>query len=128
MTQGNPDIACGSIKASGLPLSSRKFVLEKIALSVGSIFTAGATFAIGKKDRPIHQPRDSYTQKLKWVHDKSVVLWDEADKRGWLLNGLDALFHLLRSSLESCRIDKFNSHLRFLQVQHPYEHQQGLGN
>ncbi|KAK1777680.1 hypothetical protein QBC45DRAFT_183422 [Copromyces sp. CBS 386.78] len=106
---GDPAIACGSIKPSGLPLPSRKVLLEKITLSAGSTVTAGVSFAIGEKDKPIHISRDSYLLKLKWVHQKSVVLWDVADKRGWLLNGIDALFHLLRNSLESCRTDKFNS-------------------
>ncbi|KAK3951116.1 hypothetical protein QBC32DRAFT_170328 [Pseudoneurospora amorphoporcata] len=106
---GDPAIACGSIRPSGLPLPSRKVLLEKITLSAGSTVTAGVSFAIGEKDKPIHISRDSYLLKLKWVHQKSVVLWDVADKRGWLLNGIDALFHLLRNSLESCRTDKFNS-------------------
>lgn len=71
------------------------------------------SFAIGERDRPIHITPDDYISYLKWIQQKAVVLWDEGDKRGWLLNGLDALFHLLRTSLEGCRTDDFNSEFVF---------------
>ena len=37
------------------------------------------------------------------------MLWDEEDKRGWLVNGTSALLHLLRASLEHDSTDKFKS-------------------
>lgn len=37
------------------------------------------------------------------------MLWDEEDKRGWLVNGISALLHLLRASLEHKGTDKFKS-------------------
>jgi hypothetical protein len=51
--------------------------------------------------------------KLKWISKKFVVLWDEEDKRGWLVNGTTALLHLLRASLEHNRTDKFKSAFLF---------------
>jgi hypothetical protein len=41
------------------------------------------------------------------------VLWDEEEKRGWLANGTSALLHLLRTSLEYNKTDKFNSAFLF---------------
>lgn len=38
--------------------------------------------------------------KMQWISCKHVVLWDEEEKRGWLVNGASALLHLLRASLE----------------------------
>jgi hypothetical protein len=59
--------------------------------------------------------------KLKWISKKFVVLWDEEDKRGWLINGTSALLHLLRASLKRDSIDKFNSEFLFRpeQMQEP---------
>lgn len=84
VTLGNPEIVYGSIKPSGLDFPSRNFFLEKISLSTGDMIpiNLGVSFAIGTKDKPIRISRDSYIQKLKWVHGKPVVLWDEADKAG----------------------------------------------
>jgi hypothetical protein len=47
--------------------------------------------------------------KLQWISKKFVVLWDEDDKRDWLVNGASALLHLLRASLEHNSTDKFES-------------------
>lgn len=46
---------------------------------------------------------------LEWISKKFVVLWDEGDKRGWLVNGTSALLHLVRASLEQNRTGKFRS-------------------
>jgi len=102
-----------AIKRSGLPQASRDFALEKISFSCGQILTGGCTFSIGKKDTPIHISRDGYIAKLRWITQKYVVLWDENEKRGWLLNGIGALLHLLRGSLEYSRTDKFKSTFLF---------------
>jgi hypothetical protein len=42
-----------------------------------------------------------------------VVLWDEQEKRGWLVNGTSALLHLTRASLEADGNDKFKSAFLF---------------
>lgn len=71
------------------------------------------TFAVGHKEKPVHVSRDGYVLKLQWITQKFVVLWDEDDKRGWLVNGISALLHLLRASLEHNRTDKFKSAFLF---------------
>lgn len=94
-------------------MANQDFRLEKITLSCGQILTGGCSFNIGKKDTPVHISRDGYVAKLRWIAQKHFVLWDEDDNRGWLINGISALLHLLRASLEVSRNDKFKSTFLF---------------
>ena len=98
-----------TVDRSGLPKPHEGCVLEKVSISGGKFVTGGFTFSIGCKDMPIHVSRSAYVSKLQWISKKFVVLWDEEDKRGWLVNGISALLHLLRASLEYNSTDKFNS-------------------
>ncbi|KAJ5675532.1 hypothetical protein N7462_008429 [Penicillium macrosclerotiorum] len=59
----------------------------------------GEPFLDGYKDVPFHISRGGYLKKLKWIIQKSAVLWDEETKQGWLLNGAGALLHLVRASI-----------------------------
>lgn len=55
----------------------------------------------GLKDTPRHVSHESdYVPRLESLHRKFVLLWDEQDKRGWLVNGTSALLHVLRASLK----------------------------
>ncbi|KAJ5652431.1 hypothetical protein N7507_009857 [Penicillium longicatenatum] len=74
-------------------------ILSQATISNGQIITGGKPFLIGYKDTPFHVSRAGYRRKLKWITQKSVVLWDEETKRGWLLNGASALLHLVRASI-----------------------------
>lgn len=71
------------------------------------------TFAVGIKDVPPHVTRKGYIPKLRWIATKHVVLWDEGDKRGWLVNGISALLHLVRASLDQYRTDDFSDSFLF---------------
>ncbi|KAK3990798.1 hypothetical protein QBC44DRAFT_368771 [Cladorrhinum sp. PSN332] len=102
-----------SIRQTGLPRAGREFALEKVSFSCGQFLTGGCTFGIGRKDTPIHISKASYIDKLRWISQKYTVLWDEEDKRGWMLNGATTLLHLLRGSLEHSRTDKFKSQFIF---------------
>lgn len=73
----------------------------------------GAPFLVGYKDTPLHISRGGYLRKLKWIIQKSVVLWDEAAKRGWLLNGASALLHLVRASILHDTKGPFSSECHF---------------
>lgn len=55
---------------------------------------SGPAFEIGFKDTPIHVSRHGDIPRLKWLSTKLVLLWDDRDKRGWLINGTSALLHL----------------------------------
>lgn len=67
------------------------------------------SFAVGTKDTPFHLERHSYIPMLRWISTNNVVLWDEEDKRGWLVNGTSALLHLVRASLKHYSDDDFSS-------------------
>ncbi|KAH8803410.1 hypothetical protein F5884DRAFT_683898 [Xylogone sp. PMI_703] len=87
--------------------------LENVSVRYGKLITKGDLYAIGHKDTPVHISRDGDIPKLKWIHEKFVVLWDEEEKRGWLVNGTSALLHLLRASLHYDSSDPFSSVFRF---------------
>lgn len=57
--------------------------------------------------------RTGRVKRLKWLVKQKVLLWDDADKRGWLVNGLSALLHLVRASLHNDSTGISGSHLLF---------------
>jgi hypothetical protein len=101
------------IEATSLPRPHAGCLLEKASISAGKIVTGGLTFAVGVRDVPPHVTRKGYIPKLRWIATKHVVLWDERDKRGWLVNGISALLHLVRASLEQYRTDEFSDSFLF---------------
>lgn len=96
-----------TIERSRLPAPHAGCAFEKVSISGGKFITGGAAFAIGVKDKPFHVSRKGFVPQLQWISKKFVVLWDEGDKRGWLVNGTSALLHLLRASLKYNEKDKF---------------------
>ncbi|KAF2230905.1 hypothetical protein EV356DRAFT_579648 [Viridothelium virens] len=102
-----------SVFPSTLPEPSPGCVLEKVSISAGKIVAGSGTIARGTRDIPLHVSRTELVPKLQWLHAKYMVLWDEADERGWLVNGTSTLLHLLRASLEHNRSDPFQSAFLF---------------
>lgn len=97
------------IKGSRLQSPSKDFALEKLSLSFsGGFVSAGMQFAIGRKDAHVRLSRGSYRDKLAWIDQRYFTLWDVGEKRGWLVNGIAALTHLLRSSLRHYKLDRFS--------------------
>ncbi|KAI3316579.1 hypothetical protein HD806DRAFT_517189 [Xylariaceae sp. AK1471] len=92
-----------------LPRVHGDCAFSNIRVSAGQLIAGGPTFYIGLKDTPAHVTRSGYIPRLKWISTKFVVLWDEADKRGWLINGTSALLHVVRASLAHDSRDKFKS-------------------
>ncbi|KAK0646785.1 hypothetical protein B0T16DRAFT_493694 [Cercophora newfieldiana] len=95
------------IGGSGLPPPHPGCLLEKVVISGGQVITGGAQFAVGTRDIPLHITREGHIPRLKWLATKFVVFWDEAEKRGWLVNGTSALLHSVRASLELDREGDF---------------------
>ncbi|CAH0047215.1 unnamed protein product [Clonostachys solani] len=98
-----------TIGASGLPKPHQGCALANLFVSPGRCIVSNALYSLGKKDTPVHVARNGYIPKLQWLSTKLVLLWDEQDKRGWLINGTSALLYLVRSSLEHNSRDKFRS-------------------
>ncbi|KAI0439089.1 hypothetical protein F4803DRAFT_66907 [Xylaria telfairii] len=99
-----------SIKWSCLGPPATGLALEKISIVGGMFVTGGASMLVGKRDKAIQlQSRDDYIMRLKWVSKKFVVLYDVEYRRAWLVDGLSALLHLLRTSLKHDLQDPFKS-------------------
>lgn len=101
------------VAGSRLPRPRDNGILNQAFISSGQIITGGAPFFVGYKDTPFHVSRAGYLRKLKWIIQKSVVLWDEEAKRGWLLNGANALLHLVRASIVHDSTGPFSSECLF---------------
>ncbi|KAF3049244.1 hypothetical protein E8E11_008596 [Didymella keratinophila] len=102
------------VRYSQLPRPRSGFALEKVSISGGKIVSAGLSFAIGKKDKPLRiKAPDNYVRQLKWVAKKYVILFDIEDKRAWLVDGASALLHLVRASLKQEEEDGLSSGFLF---------------
>jgi len=88
------------IRDSGLRRPHSTWILDKLSLSGGKFVSGGISIAIGVRDSPVHLEAGDYRAKMRWVDGQHVVLWDEQDKRGWLVNGPTALLHMVRASLD----------------------------
>ncbi|RYP03601.1 hypothetical protein DL764_005031 [Monosporascus ibericus] len=64
----------------------------------GESIVSDRTVAVGKKDRGVPFGR-GYLDRLAWLLKRWVVLYDVKDGRGWLVDGVSGLLHLIRSSL-----------------------------
>jgi nucleoside phosphorylase len=99
------------ISRSGLPQPRASGAVKRATLHAGLIVTDGSKYAIGFKDIPLHISRhNGYILKLRWISTRFLVMWDDEEKRGWLVNGTSALLHLVRASL------KYDMHSEFEDV------------
>ncbi|PLB47714.1 hypothetical protein P170DRAFT_385589 [Aspergillus steynii IBT 23096] len=101
------------VSSSRLPRPRENGILNRASISSGQMITGGEPFLVGYKDTPFHVSRAGYVKKLKWIIQKSVVLWDEEAKRGWLINGGSALLHLVRASIVHDSTGPFSSECLF---------------
>ncbi|KAH8906918.1 hypothetical protein BR93DRAFT_927743 [Coniochaeta sp. PMI_546] len=114
---GSPD-ANYHIKWSGLGKPRERHAWEKVIISGGDPVGVSASFVIGKKDKGIFSGAlGGYTSRLKFIAKQYVVLYDLGDRRAWLVDGLSALLHLVRASLEHDQRDVFNSFFLYKQGQ-----------
>lgn len=97
------------VKNSNLPGVPYDSPLHSMSISMGQIVWGGPAISIGNKDIPAHVTRNGYTKRLKWIKKRFVLIWDEASKRGWLINGATALLHLVRTSLEKEKDSEFSA-------------------
>lgn len=62
---------------------------------------------------------------LQWIHKQFVVLWDQKEQRGWLVNGTSALLHLVQASLHYSSTDGCESNFLF---KHEDMHEANVAN
>lgn len=101
------------IEESGLPPPGNGYFLDRVSLSGGKGISANASLSISVKNLPHHFTRDGYFNRLLYLEKQFVVLWDEGDKRGWLVNGTSALLHLVRARLKKIGSSNWGSNLDF---------------
>ncbi|KAF5642474.1 nucleoside phosphorylase [Fusarium tjaetaba] len=97
------------VRHSELPRPHPGCSIAGTMITLGRLITGGHSYELGIKDTPTHVARNGYIPRLKWISTKFFLLWDEADKRGWLTNGTSALLHVVRASLAYDSTDKFRS-------------------
>ncbi|KAH8812294.1 hypothetical protein F5884DRAFT_855596 [Xylogone sp. PMI_703] len=102
-----------SINRSWLRRPSSDCRLRNTSVSAGKLIVGGDIAVHGNKDLPYRILREDYIEKLSWISKRYVVLWDVRDKRGWLVNGVSALLHLLYASLEFSKTDELKFAFRF---------------
>ncbi|KAK6356063.1 hypothetical protein TWF718_000437 [Orbilia javanica] len=102
-----------NVQSSGLRNPHEGCALENIYLRPGLRVQGGSSFAVGHKDTPFHIMRGSHLEKIMWIHERYVILWDKKDMRGWLVNGTSALLHLLRKFLVHSSQSEFKSRFTF---------------
>ncbi|KAK6356038.1 hypothetical protein TWF718_000412 [Orbilia javanica] len=88
-----------NVQSSGLRNPHEGCALENTRLRPGLQIQGDSQLAISWRDRPASVTRGSHFERIRWIHEKYVILWDKKDMRGWLVNGTSALLHLLRRSL-----------------------------
>lgn len=88
------------IYKTGLRQPDSWFAFDRVSISAGKIVSAGASVAIGKKDKPARAAKATdYHKQIEWAEEQFVVFYDCKDRRAWLIDGLSALLHLVRARL-----------------------------
>lgn len=88
--------------------------IDRITITAGKLVTCSVSGIYGIRDKPAYfQWDDSYLEKILYVSSKYFILYDEDDKKAWLVNGASALLHLVRASLENLRQSRIGHKLLF---------------
>ncbi|KAK6535580.1 hypothetical protein TWF694_002035 [Orbilia ellipsospora] len=104
------------VRPSRLPKTDAECLLHRVSIPRRREIQ-GVPQNLGNKDTPSHASGNISIRKLSWIHTRYIVLWDEQENRGWLVNGTSALLHLLRKSLESEISSDFGSYICFKKEQ-----------
>ncbi|RDW90034.1 uncharacterized protein DSM5745_01809 [Aspergillus mulundensis] len=92
--------ALQNISASGLPIPPPSIVIDRLYLEGGAHLVGGFNMCINKKERPFWLQRESdYPSLIKWISLQPIVFYDTSECRAWLVDGVSALLHLVRISL-----------------------------
>ncbi|RDW58293.1 hypothetical protein BP5796_12223 [Coleophoma crateriformis] len=94
-SDGNFDIQGSDLDPPGIG-----FAFEKVTVGLSKTVAASTTIGLGRRDTPIRlSSGGSYSDNLRVVATKYVILYDVDDQRAWLLDGPSVLLYLLRASL-----------------------------
>lgn len=88
-----------AVRRANLPNATSKSVLFGDNISFGKTLISNTAYNIPKQYQTTHAERQGLWKMLKYLCQHSILLWDKADQRGWLVNGTAALLHMVRTSL-----------------------------
>ncbi|KFZ19687.1 hypothetical protein V502_03498 [Pseudogymnoascus sp. VKM F-4520 (FW-2644)] len=77
---------------------SRDIKITGGTFGFSKILTAGVNICIGSKDSRLYLPRSgSVEQILGWAEVMPITLYDEREKRAWLVPASDVILHVIRT-------------------------------
>ncbi|KAL8364543.1 hypothetical protein RB595_003701 [Gaeumannomyces hyphopodioides] len=92
------------VESTSLDRPGDGFVFDRVSITAGKYITLAASGVIGKKEKPVRTVGETdYYKQLLWAEKRFVVFFDVRDRRAWLVDGLSALLHLVRASVEHSR-------------------------
>ncbi|KAL7901943.1 hypothetical protein HDV64DRAFT_267145 [Trichoderma sp. TUCIM 5745] len=109
-----------NISSSWLTLLRESGKLESTSISKAQLIKSNHKAAIGKREKPPWTIRDPHRKRLDFLSQKYMVLWDVGCKRGWLVNGVNALLHLLRASIALNKADRPPPEFKLKEAKIPY--------
>lgn len=83
-----------------LPRVNSDSLLASTLISNGRFTSDPATFVFCQKYKFVNTLQRGLSKILSLLSQKFILLWDTKDQRGWLVNGVNTLLHLLRASLK----------------------------
>ncbi|KAI9662246.1 MAG: hypothetical protein M1821_008412 [Bathelium mastoideum] len=90
-----------NISWSKLCRPRNSFAFDKVSITAGKYINVGTSMSIGIKDKPEHVSfDDDYLSTLDMISERHFVLYDNIDRRVWLLDGASVLLHLLRAFIK----------------------------
>ncbi|KAI1364127.1 hypothetical protein F5Y08DRAFT_353825 [Xylaria arbuscula] len=103
-------------------------LLHGLKVPPGTIMIPRHVFNKAHKDKPPYMPKTAmlHREKLNYLKDKHVVLWDVGDERGWLVNGVSAWLHLLRANLKRQFEDDDSHQPELVSPMNPYKARSSL--
>lgn len=95
-----------TVRRARLPKAIAGCMLVDSNISFAIPLTSTDSPILSKQYYTPHARRTGYPSWFRYLSQKFVLFWDKRDQRGWLVNGIRALLHLIRASL---RDDERNS-------------------
>ncbi|KAL3468786.1 hypothetical protein BJX99DRAFT_242696 [Aspergillus californicus] len=98
---GTPDVEYNQISWAGSKRCTPGFAVEqRLTISVSKFVGGGASILRGERDKPEYVQHSAYTVQIDQARRTPIVLYDVAEKRGWLVDGASTLLHLARTQVE----------------------------
>lgn len=88
-----------AVRRANLPRATPGSVLAGGDISFGKRLESDFSFEIPKWLRTTHARTCGLSRMFRYLSRRSALLWDKLHERGWLVNGINALLHMVRTSL-----------------------------